>query len=477
MLNREKVRTLPEANEFSPGIVKLRAVLKIASQHPGNREAAIEALRTCYFANSAEKQHDLAKRHKVQRTRAYNVMVGLKGYKLYDFETQQLIDTGQRLLAIDDDAELHKAFAIHILTNCHGLGVLDAVRDMQHRGELLNKTSLAGELIARGFHLPRATTHHTRLLQWLREAGIVGDKYVIDENALMRLTGVDLGILTELSALTAQQRAFLRSMRQWAELVGDEYVSAKEVVDRSELEHGSIFRPDQLRAQVFRPLSEAGWIELESTGSGRGGKSGRLRATEKLLDVSLEMLAEELEWGVPPDLRPRLNTPLLTIYADLSADDRHIKGIALELLAVRIAFHVGLTPLRFRERSAETGGAEVDLIAEGAHLLFSRWLFQCKNVSKAVGLSDLAKEVGMALLLRAHVIVMTTTGRFASSVQDYARQMTQTTSLQVVLIDGKTLTEFMEKGPTALMNFFHEEASTTMRLKRAQVNDMSLDDA
>jgi restriction endonuclease Mrr len=83
----------------------------------------------------------------------------------------------------------------------------------------------------------------------------------------------------------------------------------------------------------------------------------------------------------------------------------------------------------------------------------------------------------MALLLRAHVIVMTTTGRFASSVQDYARQMTQTTSLQVVLIDGKTLTEFMEKGPTALMNFFHEEASTTMRLKRAQVNDMSLDDA
>ncbi len=39
---------------------------------------------------------------------------------------------------------------------------------------------------------------------------------------------------------------------------------------------------------------------------------------------------------------------------------------------------------------------KVDLIAEGAHLLFSRWLFQCKATKSTVQLSDLAKEIGMA---------------------------------------------------------------------------------
>lgn len=148
--------------------------------------------------------------------------------------------------------------------------------------------------------------------------------------------------------------------------------------------------------------------------------------------------------GIPPDLRPHLNTPLSEIYENLTSDDKNVRGIALELLALRISIDLALMPLRFRERSNRTGGAEVDLLVDAVHLHYSRWLFQCKN-TPTVDLADLAKEVGMARLLKGHVVVMVTTGRFARSVQDYADEMMRTDSLQIVLIDGKLLRIGMEE--------------------------------
>jgi hypothetical protein len=67
---------------------------------------------------------------------------------------------------------------------------------------------------------------------------------------------------------------------------------------------------------------------------------------------------------------------------ELQSDDTGIKGLALETLAVRILYELGLTPVAFRERGSDNDGAEVDLIAEGADTHFHRWMVQCKNVSK-----------------------------------------------------------------------------------------------
>jgi hypothetical protein len=159
---------------------------------------------------------------------------------------------------------------------------------------------------------------------------------------------------------------------------------------------------------------------------------------------------------------------LAEIHKNLASEDKNIKGIALELLALRIATDASLVPLRFRLRAAETGQAEVDLIAEGAHLHFSRWLFQCKN-TKTVSLSDLAKEVGMAVLLRAHVIVLVTTGRFSHSVRTYRKELMDTQHFQVVLIDKAMLARYKSGGIHALVEFLHKEAEATMRVKRLQI--------
>jgi hypothetical protein len=109
------------------------------------------------------------------------------------------------------------------------------------------------------------------------------------------------------------------------------------------------------------------------------------------------------------------------------------------------------------------------LIAEGAHLLFSRWLFQCKATKGSVQLHDLAKEIGLAMLLHAHVVVMVTRGTFSTSLREHADKASENTALQVVLIDGKMLTRYKNSGASALLTFLHQTASDTLRLKRPQV--------
>jgi hypothetical protein len=392
----------------------------------------------------------------------------LKGYKLFDLETDQLTDKGKELLATATESEIVERFAKHILQECYGADVLDALSSLHARNVRPSKASLQQELESRGFQLPRATTHHTKMLQWLRLAGVVDQDNQIDASGFQRLTGRSLKSIQEWDALTREQRAFLRTMREEAETHGTDLVSAKDVVDRSVFQHGRIFRDDQLSAKVFRPLEDGGWITRETGSGGRGGKSGRIAATPKLLAVPLRALTEDVDWGIPNDLRPKLNTALAQIQEDLKSTDTYTKGLALELLAIRLAADLGLTPLRLRERSAETGGAEVDLISEAAHLHFSRWLFQCKNTS-STGLADLAKEVGMAVLLHAHVIVMATTGRFRRSVKDYASELMRTTPLQVVLVEGPTISEYLSSAAGSLMRFFHSQAQQTMRLKRDQI--------
>jgi hypothetical protein len=118
---------------------------------------------------------------------------------------------------------------------------------------------------------------------------------------------------------------------------------------------------------------------------------------------------------------------------------------------------------------------EVDLLAEGVHLHFSRWLFQCKNQKSAVTLGTLAKEIGMAVLLQAHVIVLATTGRFATSVRAHADQVTQTTAMHVVLVDGAAIDQFSRGSDDAIKRHFRAGATEALRLKEPQRKRASAD--
>ena len=129
---------------------------------------------------------------------------------------------------------------------------------------------------------------------------------------------------------------------------------------------------------------------------------------------------------------------------------------------------VGLIPVSFRLRGNATGGAEVDLLAEGLHLHYSRWLVQCKATESTVSVDVLAREVGMAVLLKAHVIVMITMGEFSGTVRQHADQIERTTPLQVVLVDGTQFRRILETDSFALIDILKKQAFEALEVKRPQ---------
>jgi hypothetical protein len=460
-------KKLAAANEFSPGQINAHEVLGLIAAHETSRDAIVEAIRAKYFTASAAAKSGAA-RLLQQNKRAGNVLIGASQYGLFDLKQNALTEFGRELLGTEDDEELHERLARHILANLHGLEVLHAVKELQDRDERVTKDSLHQELEQREFSLPRATTNHTKLLGWLRKAGVLDEGNAIDEERVAELSGATVGVVDEWSALTKEQQFFLRAVKAIA-IATDDPIPTKQVVDAVITTYGRVFtRTDNLASALYGPLHDAGWIDWSGTGPGRGGKSGTVEAAEKLIKTDLEVLPEVERLGIPPDLRPKLKRPLVQIHKDLDSADTYTKGVALELLATRMALDLNLQPVRLRERSSVTGGAEVDLIAEGAHLHFSRWLMQCKN-TKTVRVEDLAKELGMALLLRAHVIVMVTTGRFAKTVEGFAKELAEGTQHQVVLVDGLAVVRYRDAGRAALLGHFHDRAEQTLRLKRGQV--------
>jgi HJR/Mrr/RecB family endonuclease len=152
---------------------------------------------------------------------------------------------------------------------------------------------------------------------------------------------------------------------------------------------------------------------------------------------------------------------------ELKSESTSVKGLALETLAVRILYELGLTPVAFRERGAENDGAEVDLIAEGTDTHFHRWMVQCKNATK-VHVGALAKEVGMAVLYRAQVVLLVTTGEFTSTVRQNARQLAETSGHQAILIDEDGLATYLNEGVAGLFRQFEHRAREILEWKAAQ---------
>lgn len=75
----------------------------------------------------------------------------------------------------------------------------------------------------------------------------------------------------------------------------------------------------------------------------------------------------------------------------------------------------------------------------------------------------------MAVLLKAHVVVIVTTGSFSSAVETYAKELSATTVLQAVLVNGELLDDYRKKGAPVLREYFRDRAHQTLAVKRPQV--------
>jgi hypothetical protein len=238
------------------------------------------------------------------------------------------------------------------------------------------------------------------------------------------------------------------------------------------LEHyPDLFDPAQFAKKIRDPLEKADWLAVSKLADGpQGGKSGKVIGTKKLLDIPIERFLPDFDAAIPAELRAKLQTPPEAIRADLLGYDRYKGGLALELLALRMVLDLGLDPRHFRLRSAQSAHAEVDLIAEGAHLMFSRWTVQCKRYMPGtnVQLADVAKEMGIAVFAKAHVVVMVTTSDFTAAARAYADEVTLSQPVQFLFIPGSVVTAYLEDGKDALLEHVRENAKKVMSRKRNQ---------
>lgn len=472
---------LVSANEFSIGIIDLKECLTIADSHTGDCDAFTEALRTKYFLSKAKKQKDRDRKRTQQHKLAMNLRNGLKNYGLYDNNLGALTPLGCELLGLNDK-NLYRRFAVHILNNLFGIEILQVIREMRSRNEDVTKMSLARELQAAGFTAQKggdislSTTDHTKLLGWLRKADVLPSRgYEINEEVFASLMGYSNQQLDEIQSLTVEQRAFLETFWNVAVAEPTNIFFTKDIVSICRNQYGSLFDSiaDQLAAKVFIPLAGLDYFKIIDPGRGRGGKSGQIVATEKLLALQQNIFQVQDTVELPPDLRAKLHVSMAELWKDLNSQDTYVKGLALELLAYRISKMLGLSLAKFRLRGPHsTNGAEVDLVCDGISLQYSRWLVQCKNTpATIIPLDVLAKEIGMAYLLKAHVVLLVTTGEFSSTLKCHAAGLAESSHLQVVLVDKHVLAEYKKKGISFLLSYLKEKARNTMKLKKSQLTE------
>jgi site-specific DNA-methyltransferase (cytosine-N4-specific) len=133
-------------------------------------------------------------------------------------------------------------------------------------------------------------------------------------------------------------------------------------------------------------------------------------------------------------------------------------------LAIYLTRLIDLDFKGWRTRSADTGGAEVDAVVEGARLIFSRWQIQAKNTA-SVRLEDVAKEVGLALtFIYSNVVTMVTTGDFTRDAHNYAQHVMKTCNLNVILLNGSELKR-ISQDPTDIVAILNSKAEQVMKLK------------
>ena len=449
-----KKSDLPFGSEFSPSQIELPVVLELAEKHGGDWKAFEKAVLEKFFQNHKTTDYNKGKL-------ANNTKLGMIAYDIIDRDAN-LTDLGKKLFKLrNDETALYDALAKQILSNLHGMSLVQCIQDMVAAGEQVNLTTLREALAARDIHYPSGGKHPSMMRLWLEKAGVfVGKHWHIDESRIKKILGISLDEFGALSDFTQEQKAFIRALVNTGVKTPQ---SANEIVKLATATYGIKFPERSLPKIVLNALVEAGYITAEKTTSGRGAKPFLVAPTQKLIADVVEPFLKQLEKQPDPKLRALLKKSLDEILKELKSKDKYVAGLALEALGFKLMRLIDMTYVATRLRGTSTGGAEVDLIFESTRLIYSRWQIQCKNTAR-VSLDDVAKEVGLTHFLKSNAIVMVTTGKIGREARRYASKIMADSNLAIVMLDGLDI-EKINQRPSAIIEIFEREARHAMKLK------------
>jgi hypothetical protein len=453
---------LPNGSQFSPEQVSLPRLLLMVKALEPDRAAIIQAIVQAFHA---QKNDPLGL---AENTTISMAEYGIVSRPRDDQGHLSLTEFGRELVALAEegkDADLYSALARHILLNLRGLDLITCAADIAAAGHRPTKARIVKELAYRGIYHPPNGTHANSMRQWLELAGLMAAPggWVADSDRLAGLLGgVTEHTLEAYADLTREQIDFAKA---FARLGVDEALSNK-VQQYATALYGTEFPEGGLPQSVLFALGDAGLIEYTKTTGGRGAKPYIIRPTDQLRGAYLEPILTALEESIGLQYRKLIRLPYHDILAGLDSGDKNASGRALEALAFYLARLLNLRFVQWRMRGAKTGGGEVDVVMEGAHLIFSRWQIQCK-VGQA-DLDDVAKEVGLAQVIKANVILVVSNKRIGPVARQFAEQVMRETNLYVALLDGNDLATLRDH-PAEIAAIMNAQAEGALTIKREQV--------
>ena len=446
---------LPFGTQFSPNIVDLKQLLTMADQYDGHPiNDLVQAIATKYWPTSAES-------YKL----AGNCKISLTNYELVSDDTIHLTDVGRRLLSMEDDDQLYREFAKHILLRLNGLVLIETLRRLNLNGEPLTNVSINNSLIAQGFQLKQTSNNAQVMKLWLSKAGILDD-WAIDEDALDDLLKLRSNEIESFKELSAEQYFFLLSLCNAAV---DTEISAISVRELATASFGIRFDEKAFAQKVIKPLQDKDLIIAEKTTGGRGAKPYMVKLSEKSKREVVQPLLEQFREQVGNALADAYCKTFAELHTEIHSDDTYKKGLALEAFAIKVMRIIGLDFLKTRYRDIQVGGAEVDVLFDSTRLMYSRWQVQCKNTTR-VTIDQVAKEVGLSHMLKSNAIVMMTTGHLTADAKRYAYRIMEDMNLCILTLEKEDI-EMIIGDPTKIVDIFNSQARYAKKIKPLHIEN------
>jgi len=411
---------LPFGDAFSPAqldteageYTKLAAVLELVGEHEGEEAEFKSVVAERFFESSRNPEE-----------RARLVVLGLKnqGYQLVtdDF---RFTDLGERLYELrDDEDQLYREFARHILLNLHGRQVIDIIRDLQSSGQDTTADEIK-DALGRYYdiRIGETSNHWSQMRGWLAEAEILNTgspHYDINTSKLNEILGLTAGELDALEGLTGEQRAFLRA---FAIIDPDEAIENTDVRTLATNIHDRNIPQGKITEKILDPLAAAGYLEITS----QRGSPNLIEPTEafdaEVLEPILKQYTERT--GIPREAL-RLNfTELENALDGGSSSERQTGLIAL---AVRLGRQLGLEYVGRRTDDSGASEATTDVIMDDANLTLTRWLIHCSASRSKVTPTQIASVTTTARLTNANTILYVTRSGFREDATQMAARIMQ----------------------------------------------------
>lgn len=447
-----KKSDIPVGTQFSPSLISLPEFIGALIANSGDKGALEQAV---WQPSVRTKPRASAP---TRRNSSLPIEAAVQ-YGLLDTDYNATA-LAQKLASLDG-SDLYTEFARHILLNCGGLRVLDAIAQMQADNLEVTGDSLARFLTEQGFIVTEHNTAINSLRMWLAKAGLFPERgsrsqiWSVNKSRREEIVPLDDDQIAILAGLDISVRAFVRAL---CRLRPEGWVRASDIRDAAEsTEHVRIDR-SSLPNAVLRPLKAARLIDFTTQGTS-SGKSSTLRLTDRfkaeILEPFVTRTVLHLDGAIAEYYRERPKD----IFKELDSADSFVKGKALEAFAIMIMRQLGLRFVAWRMRARESGQAEVDVLLSGIiGAVQTRWQVQCKNTPRSnVDIRDVASEIGLTVITQATHLLILTRSAFTADARSYAQRVMQRVPLSIFLLDKGDFVQIRSE-PSRLLGLLRRQS-------------------